>query len=331
MATLSESCFDRNARDAQAAAADYPAPMINSVMNRAEWGILVGLALIWGAAFFFIKVAVTHVEPLTYVWLRLTIAAGGLWLFLRWRGDKLNLPLSIWGAVLVLALLNNVIPFALFGWGQRHIASGLAAILNSTTPIWGVLVAHLFTADEKISPAKLLGVVIGFLGVATMIGPDLLGSNGNLVAQLACLTAALCYALAGVWARRFKRLGVTPMKVATSQLLAGALVMAPVAFLIDQPWTQPLPPIEAWGAIAVLALVCSAYAYVLYFKLIESAGATNALLVTLLVPPIAIILGAALLGERLASGQFMGLAFIALGLAVIDGRIARALGRKAAA
>lgn len=331
MATLSEDLFEGKPQDAENLATEHRTPMINSVMNRAEWGILAGLALIWGAAFFFIKVAVTHVEPLTYVWLRLTIAAGGLWLFLRVRGDRLSLPLSIWGAILVLALLNNVIPFALFGWGQRQIASGLAAILNSTTPIWGVLVAHLFTADEKFSPAKLLGVAIGFFGVATMIGPDLLGSNGNLLAQLACLTAALCYATAGVWARRFKKLGVTPIKVATAQLVAGALVMVPVALIFDQPWTQPLPPIEAWGAIVVLALVCSAYAYVLYFKLIDSAGATNALLVTLLVPPIAIIMGAALLGEQLTGGQFMGLAFIALGLAVIDGRLVRAVRKRAIA
>lgn len=331
MATLSDDCFDRKARDADELAAGYAKPMINSVMNRGEWATLLGLALIWGAAFFFIKVAVTHVEPLTYVWLRLSIAAVGLWLFLRWRGGRLDLPLAIWGAILVLTLLNNVIPFALFGWGQRQIASGLAAILNSTTPIWGVLVAHLFTADEKISPAKLLGVVIGFLGVATMIGPDLLGSGGSLLAQLACLTASLCYALAGVWARRFKKLGVTPIKVATAQLIAGALVMIPVAFIVDQPWTRELPPLEAWGAITVLALVCSAYAYVLYFKLIDSAGATNALLVTLLVPPVAIIIGAVLLDERLSGGQFMGLAFIALGLAVIDGRLFKAVRRKAIA
>ena len=331
MATLSEDCFDRKAREAGKSTPAYVAPVINSVMNRGEWAILLGLALIWGAAFFFIKVAVTHVEPLTYVWLRLSIAAVGLWAFVRWRGGRLDLPLAIWGAILVLALLNNVIPFVLFGWGQRQIASGLAAILNSTTPIWGVLAAHLFTADEKISPAKLLGVVIGFFGVASMIGPDLLGSSGNLLAQLACLTASLCYALAGVWARRFKRLGVTPIKVATAQLIAGALVMIPVAFAVDQPWTRSLPPLEAWGAITVLALVCSAYAYVLYFKLIDSAGATNALLVTLLVPPVAIVIGAVLLGERLSSGQFMGLAFIAFGLAVIDGRLFTRIRRKAIA
>jgi drug/metabolite transporter (DMT)-like permease len=331
MATLSDKLFDRKSRDAASNDSGYAPSMINSVMNRAEWGILLGLALIWGVAFYFIKVAVTHVEPLTYVWLRLSIAAGGLWLFLRLRGERLSLPLGVWAAIVVLALLNNAIPFALFGWGQRQIASGLAAILNSTTPIWGVLAAHLFTSDEKMTPAKLLGVVIGFVGVATMIGPDLTGGGNSLLALLACLTAALCYALAGVWARRFKKLGVTPLKVATSQLIAGALLMAPVAFAVDQPWAQPLPTIEAWGAIAVLALVCSAYAYVLYFKLIDSAGATNALLVTLLVPPVAIVTGALLLGERLSGGHFMGLAFIALGLAVIDGRLFTAVRRRATA
>lgn len=331
MATLSEDCFDRKARDAKAAAAGYAQPMINSVMNRNEWGILLGLALIWGVAFFFIKVAVTHVEPLTYVWLRLAIAGAGLLAFIRWRGDRLSLPLGIWAAILVLALLNNVIPFALFGWGQRHIASGLASILNATTPIWGVLVAHAFTADEKITPAKLLGVIAGFFGVATMIGPDLLGAGGSLLAQLACLTAALCYAFASVWARRFKKLGVSPIKVSAAQLISGALVMTPIAFVVDQPWTQPLPPLEALGAITVLALVCSAFAYVLYFKLIDSAGATNALLVTLLVPPVAIVTGALLLGEQLSSGHFMGLAFIALGLAIIDGRIFAAVRKKAIA
>ncbi|MDV3256463.1 MAG: DMT family transporter [Sphingomonas sp.] len=321
MATLGSECFEGKGEDAPLPGGGYAQPMINNVMNRGEWGLLLGLALIWGSAFIFIKEAVTHVEPLTYVWLRLAMAALGLWLFLWWRGDRLSLPVKVWGAILLLALLNNVIPFALFGWGQRHIATGLAAILNATTPIWGVLAAHLFTADERITPGKLLGVVIGFIGVATMIGPDLIGSSANLLAQLACLLAALCYALAGVWARRFRRLEVPPMKVAAAQLIAGAAFLLPVVLMVDRPWLAPMPPLEAWGSIAILALLGSAYAYVLYFRLIDSAGATNAFLVTLLVPPVAILLGAVLLGERLGSAQLMGLGFIALGLAVIDGRL----------
>ena len=173
-----------------------------------------------------------------------------------------------------------------------------------------------------MTPPKLVGVLIGFAGVAAMIGPSLLrASESTCLGQLACLAAAFCYALAGVWARRFKALGVTPIKVAAGQLIAGAVIMAPVALIVDRPWLQPLPPLEAWGAIVALALVCTAFAYILYFRLIDSAGATNALLVTLLVPPTAILLGALVLGEQLTTGQFAGMGFIALGLAVIDGRL----------
>jgi drug/metabolite transporter (DMT)-like permease len=314
--------FGRKARDAAATPGVYREPMIRNVMNGRDWATLIALALIWGGAFFFIGVAVHQVAPLTYVWARLTIAAAAMWLFLWWRGQSAELPRSVWGAILVLALFNNVIPFILFGWGQTRIASGLASILNATTPIWGVVVAHLFTRDERMTGRKLAGVLLGFAGVTVMIGPALLNTlGGDTLAQLACVTAALCYALSGVWARRFKAMGVSPVTVTTGQLSAGALVMLPIALLVDQPWTQPLP---SWGAIAAilaLALVCTAFAYILYFRLIDSAGATNALLVTLLVPPIAILLGSLFLNEVIAPRDFAGLALIAVGLAAIDGRI----------
>lgn len=322
MATLSNECFDGKARDAAAITRAYAPPMIRSIMNRSDWATLLTLALIWGAAFFFISVAVRDVAPLTYVWLRLTIAAAALWLFLWWRGEPLGMPRSTWGAILVLALLNNAIPFALFGWGQTQIASGLASILNATTPIWGVVVAHLFTSDERITPRKLAGVLLGFGGVSLMIGPGLLSSLGtDILAQFACVVAALCYAIAGVWARRFKAIGIPPVSVATGQLTIGAMVMLPVALFVDRPWLQAAPSLGAWAAILALALVCTAFAYVLYFRLIDSAGATNALLVTLLVPPTAIVLGGLFLNEVLALRDFAGLALIAVGLAAIDGRL----------
>lgn len=328
MTKLSQDGFDDKLREAPKPAELYAEPMIRSVMNRSDWATLISLALIWGGAFFCIHVAVHSVPPLTYVWLRVTIAAAALWAYLAWRKESAGLPRSVWGSMLVLALLNNVIPFILFGWGQTHIASGLASILNATTPIWGVIVAHLFTADERLTPRKLGGVLVGFGGVAVMIGPDLLGSIGsNALAQLACVSAALLYALAGVWARRFKRLGISPMSVTTGQLTVSALVTLPVAMLFDKPWTQPLPPLGAIGAIVVLAVICSAFAYILYFRLIDSAGATNALLVTLLVPPVAILLGALLLGEVIAPRDLGGMALIALGLAAIDGRLVSLLAR----
>ena len=319
--------FERNCADAAGAPDVYGKPMIRTQMDRGDWAILVTLALIWGGAFFFIGVAVRHIQPLTYVWLRLTIAAAAMWLFLKVRGEPLGLPRQVWGSILLLALLNNALPFTLFGWGQTHIASGLAAILNATTPIWGVIVAHFLTHDERMSRRKIGGVLLGFAGVATMIGPTLLSSLGaSALAQLACVTAALSYALA-VWARRFKRLGLSPMSVTTGQLTAGAAMMLPLMLFVDQPWTHPFPPLTAWGAIVALALLCTAFAYILYFRLIETSGATNALLVTLLVPPVAILLGGLFLGETLAPQDFIGLGLIALGLAAIDGRLLNVFGR----
>jgi len=321
--------FDRNDAEACGALPAEKAAVIRAQMNGSDWLIMVALALIWGGAFFFIDVAVRHVQPLTYVWLRVTIAAAGMWIFVKFKGGPIGLPRHVWGSMLVLALLNNAIPFTLFGWGQTHIASGLASILNATTPIWGVVVAHFFTHDERMSARKAIGVLLGFGGVATMIGPELLSNLGSsALAQIACVSAALLYALAAVWARRFKRMGLSPLTVTTGQLTAGTLVMFPVSMIVDRPWQHAFPPLGAIAAITALALLCSSLGYVLYFRLIDRAGATNALLVTLLVPPVAILIGGVFLGERLAPQDFIGLALIALGLAAIDGRLVRSLSRR---
>jgi drug/metabolite transporter (DMT)-like permease len=331
MAWVPPDCFDGKPREAAQRSPGYPVPMIRNMMNRSDWGLLLALAVIWGGAFVFISVAVREVPPITYVWLRLGVATAAMWLFLWWRGTGAKLPPAVWGSMLGLSLLNNVIPFLLFGWGQTQIASGLASILNATTPIWGVVVAHFLTSDEKMTPWRLAGVVIGFGGVAVMIGPDLLAAIGSdTLAQLACVTASLCYALAGVWARRFKGMGLSPATVTTGQLTVGTIVMLPLVLLIDQPWLRPLPSMQALAAIVALAIVCTSFAYILFFRLIDSAGATNALLVTLLVPPVAILLGWLLLGEAIAPPDFAGLALIAVGLAAIDGRLLTFLQRSPA-
>jgi drug/metabolite transporter (DMT)-like permease len=329
MKPVDPHAFDRKLAEAADVVAADKLPMIRTTMNRSDWLVLVTLAVIWGGAFFFIGVAVKHVAPLTYVWLRLTIAATAMWIYLKARGQSLGLPRQVWGAIVLLALLNNALPFTLFGWGQTHIASGLASILNATTPIWGVVVAHFLTSDERMSPRKIAGLLLGFGGVATMIGPALLSNIGtNALAQLACVAASLSYALAAVWARRFRRMGVSPVSVTTGQLTAGAIIMLPMSMFVDQPWTNAFPPITALAAITALGLFCTAFGYVLYFRLIDRAGATNALLVTLLVPPVAILLGALFLNETLAPQDFVGLTLIALGLAAIDGRLVSALGSR---
>jgi drug/metabolite transporter (DMT)-like permease len=322
MKPVDPKTFERNRAEAADGDSVHHLPMIRTQMDGSDWLLLLVLAVIWGGAFFFIGVAVRHVPPLTYVWLRVTIGAAGLWAYLMVKEERVHLPRQVWGSILLLALLNNALPFTLFGWSQTHIASGLASILNATTPIWGVVVAHVFTRDERMTPRKIAGVLLGFGGVAVMIGPSLLTSLGTSgLAELACVAAALSYAFAAVLARRFRRLGISPFSVTTGQLTAGALMMLPLSMFVDRPWQHPMPPLSAVAAITALALVCTALGYVLYFRLIDRAGATNALLVTLLVPPVAILLGGLFLGETLAPQDFAGLALIALGLAAIDGRV----------
>ena len=295
---------------------------IKSRMGGREWAMLLFLSILWGGSFFFIDVAVRELAPFSLVLVRVAIAASVLIAILLVSGQTLPFARGTVGPFLLLALLNNAIPFSLFAWGQQHIASGLASILNATTPFWAVLVAHLFTDDEKATPLKIAGVAIGFAGVAAMIGSDLLLALGGagLLAQLACLAATLCYALAGVHARRFRKMGIAPIGVAAGQLCAAALIMLPLVILFEPPWHAATPNLSAWLALGALAVFCTALAYILYFRLIDTAGATNAILVTFLIPVTAILLGVTLLDEALEPRHVLGMAMIAAGLALIDGR-----------
>lgn len=293
-------------------------------MDATDWGILAALSVMWGCAFFFLAIQLRALPPFTIVLLRVGLAA---LLLLGWAavtGLRLPAP-KWWPAFIVLALLNNVVPFVLYGFAQQTIASGLAGILNATTPLWGVLVAHLFTADERATPGKVAGVLLGFAGVAAMVGGDTFAGIGHaggreLLAQLACLAATLCYALAAIWSRRFGAAGVTPIGVATGQLTAATAVMLPLALVVDRPSTLAMPGPATWGAVAGMVLVSTVFAYVLYFRLVERAGASNSLLVTFTIPIVAVLLGVAVLGETLAARHLIGMALIALGLAAIDGR-----------
>ncbi len=297
---------------------------MNRAMSPSDWATLLLLSVIWGGSFFFIEVALGSVTPLTLVLARVGIAAAVLWAVLLARGARPALPPRAARAFLVLALLNNVVPFAMFAFAQQAISSGLASILNATTPIWGVIVAYVWTADEKASPGKVAGVLLGFGGVAVMIGTDFLGQIGTgVLAQLACLVATFCYALAGVYARRFRAMHVPPVAVATGQLSASTLVMLPIVLLFEPPWLAAAPAPQAWLALAALGILCTSLGYILYFRLIASAGATNGLLVTFLIPITAILLGALILGEQLEPRHFAGMALIGAGLAAIDGRLLR--------
>jgi drug/metabolite transporter (DMT)-like permease len=297
-------------------------------MGGREWAMLVVLSVAWGGSFFFNGVAVGELPSLTLVWLRVAVAAVALLAVLRLLGQRLPPERRAWAAFLGMGLLNNVVPFVLIVWGQHRIASGLAAILNATTPLFTVLVGHLLTSDERLSARKLAGVAIGFGGVAVMIGLDALGGLGSdVAAQLACLAAALSYAFAGIFGRRFRRLGIAPLASAAGQVCASTLLLLPVMLLVDRPWSLALPHASTWGAVLGVGLVSTACGYVLYFRILAAVGATNLLLVTFLIPISACLLGATLLGETLQGRQVVGMALIGAGLACIDGRLPRLAAR----
>lgn len=284
--------------------------------------MLVALSILWGGSFFFVGIAVKELPPITIVTMRVTIAALALLTVCRVLGYSLPRKPEVLRAFLIMGLLNNIIPFSLIVWGQTHIASGVASILNATTPLFTVLVAHMMTTDEKLSANKLAGVIIGFVGVATMIGPAALtGERSSLWGQLAILGAAISYAFAGIFGRRFKAMGVPPLVTATGQISASSLVLIPVALLADQPWTLAMPSGETWAALFGIALLSTALAYLIFFRILSSAGATNLALVTFLIPVSAIVLGSLVLGEQLALKHLIGMAMIVTGLIAIDGRL----------
>jgi drug/metabolite transporter (DMT)-like permease len=298
-------------------------------MGAGEWGQLSALSVLWGATFLFVEVALAGgLPPLTLVLLRVAIAAGALhMLALAGAGRGLPQDPRTWAAFAVMGALNNVVPFGLIFWAQQHVTGGLAAILNATTPLWSVLLAHLVARDEAIRPNRLAGVLLGVAGVAVVVGPAAalagLGDGASVTAQVVVLLAAASYACAGLYGRRFRSL--PPATAAAGQLTASALMVLPAACLLEQPWTLPMPGAAAGGAVVALALLSTALAYVVYFRLLRSAGATNLLLVTLLIPPSALLLGAALLGEPVEPRQLAGMALIGAGLAAIDGRPLRLL------
>lgn len=291
-------------------------------MGLLEWALLLLLSVLWGGSFFFSKVALAELPPFTVVLGRVAIAAAALYVYLRATGRTIPGSGEAWRTFFVMGVLNNLIPFSLIFWGQTAIASGLASILNATTPIFSILVAHLLTADEKMTPQKIAGVLLGVLGVSVLMSASSFAGNGPpLWALLACLGAALSYGFAGTFGRRFRRMGISPAVGAFGQTTASTIMMLPLVVLVDSPWQLAMPHVVTIGAILALALISTALAYIIYFHLLSVGGATNSSLVTLLIPVSAILLGNLVLGERLSASHFLGMALIALGLLSIDGRI----------
>ncbi|MCV3241100.1 DMT family transporter [Mesorhizobium sp. ZC-5] len=300
--------------------ADIANPPLQATMSARNWARLLFLGAIWGGSFFFARIAVAEIPPLTLVLFRVTIAALALHLYLGFRGPSFRLALPYAASFFVLALLNNIIPFSLIFAGQTELGAGLASVLNATTPFWTVLLANMVTSDEKLSWNKVAGILLGIAGTAVMIGPGLLaGIGGPVWAKFALVGASLSYAFAVIFAKRFRAL--PPTVIATGQLTASTVMMTPVVLAMSGGANLFAASPHVWLAVFSLALLSTAFAYILFFNIVASAGATNASLVTLVVPVSAILLGAVFLGERLELFEVGGMVLIGLGLVTIDGRL----------
>jgi drug/metabolite transporter (DMT)-like permease len=300
--------------------------MINQSMDTKDWAMLLLLSLLWGGSFFFISIVVTELPPLTIVLSRVGIAAITLWAILLIAGYEVPKSLRLWRSFFILGLLNNIIPFALIVWGQNHIGAGLASIINATTPLFTVLIAGAFLSDEYMTPKKVIGVLVGLLGVTVLIGPSSLLDIGSTMtigtaAQLAIIGAAISYGFASVFGRRFKAMGVTPFNTAIGQVTSASIILLPLVFFIERPDQLPNPSVHVWLSILCLGMLCTALGYILFFRILSSSGATNVVLVTFLVPVSASFLSWLILDEQLHSRYFVGMAFIGLGLTAIDGRL----------
>jgi len=291
-------------------------------MNAFDWVMLITLATVWGGSFLFNAILVAELPVITIVAIRVTVAALALWGFARVTRRKIPTTPQVWGGLLILGVLNNAIPFSLIVQGQTQITSGLASILNATTPLFTILVAGFFLTDERFSILRVLGVIVGFSGVILMVGPEALGGLGaDFWAQLCALGAALSYGFASVFGRRFRELKVDPVMVATGQVTMSSLVLWPIALWIDGPQDILGLSFNAAASMFGLAVLCTSFAYIVYFLILERAGATNISLVTFLVPISAIILGVLVLGESIFIKEIIGMTLIGLGLAIIDGRL----------
>jgi drug/metabolite transporter (DMT)-like permease len=288
--------------------------------------LLLFLSLLWGASFLFAKIAVGAIPVFVALAARVMIGAASLGLYLIVTRHALPRELRIWRMFLFMGVFNNAIPFALLFWAQTEITAGLGAILNAMTPIFTLIVAHVLTRDEKITRDKLIGIGIGFCGVAVLVGPSLLLDPGRAaLAKLACIAASVSYGFASVFGRRFAREGVSPLSATFGQIVTSTLVIFPIALFFHPVATLAAAPVEVYLALLGLGIVSTAFAYVLFYKILARAGATNVSLVTLLVPVSATILGALVLDETLTPMQGLGMALISIGLLVMDGRAVKAI------
>lgn len=282
------------------------------------WGMLLLLSVIWGGSYLFVGIAVKDLSPLVIVWARVVLAAAALLPFHVMLVGALPKDRAAWTAIVGLSILNNVIPFTLIVTGQTMIASGLASVINATSPLFGVAFIAAAGLDPLI-PRKLLGILIGIAGVAVLKGGSLFAENSQSLGILLCLGAAASYGVGSLWAR-MKLKNTPPLSMATGQLLVSSAIMTVLAFSFGNPAQLIDASRESWAALLGLSLLSTSFAYILFFRVVARSGPANVLLVTMIIPVSAIAMGFAVLGETLDRMEILGTVIIMLALVVIDGR-----------
>ncbi|HVC62334.1 MAG TPA: DMT family transporter [Acetobacteraceae bacterium] len=276
----------------------------STAMSRTEWALLLLLSVLWGGSFFFSKVAVTALPPLTIVFLRFSGAALLVYAYARARSIAIPSDIRSWLSFAGMGLLNNLIPASLIVWGQTMIPSGLASVIIATTPIFSIIAIHLTSADERLNLRTISGMVLGLVGVSVLLN---LGArytaDASATGIIACLGAAASYGCANALGKRFRRLGIPPVAGAMGQMTTTAIMALPLMLAVETPWKRAVPSAAVWASMAGLAVLSTALGYVVFFRILATAGATNISLVTLLIPVTAVLLGSAILGERVSTDQ----------------------------
>lgn len=290
-------------------------------MTLKDWFLLIILSIIWGSSFMFLKIALVELSPFLIVFSRLVISAIFLTIVCKWR--KLQFPQTptTWLSLGFLGVINTAAPFLLISWAQQHIDTATASILNATSPIFVMILAQFFTDDEKLTVNKVFGVLAGIAGIAVMVSPSL-GDNLRVanLGPFGILGGTFLYAVAGIYAKRFKLIPST--MVSAVSLIGGMVFMAPALLVVDIPNIAALSA-KTWFAIGFLGMICTVAAYLIYFRLIAASGATNALLVTLLIPVSAFVFSVTIMNETIKATDIKGMMLIGAGLLIIDGRLLR--------
>ena len=287
-----------------------------------EWALLIGLSIIWGASYLFMKMAVASVPVFTIVFLRVVLGALALAFVIFMIRVPFPKGFFLWRSFLGMGVVNNVIPMSLIVYGTSKIDAGLASIINAMTPLFAIVIAHFTTSDERFTVNRLIGVALGVCGVIILIGPSFLfNTEIDLWGELACLAATISYATASIFGRRFARMKLQPVQIAFGQTASASLVLLPISWIIDKPWTTAMPTPSAIVSIVALGILCTAIGYLMYFRILNNSGAVAVALVTLLIPPSALVLGIFILGETLSFTDLIGMGLIGIGLVIVNFRM----------